>query len=230
MDRRPDLTPLHPLAKGAELRRTRIQGLGFLGDQVDALLRGNRQERYECQWKQLEDNAMSVLRYMTFAEYNRWANRRVYAAASRLTDAQYREDRGAFFRSVHGTLNHLLVADRLWLGRLAGESATPIPLDAIAYEELAELAAARELEDARICAFAAGLDPARIDAPFRYVRASTGENLEAELGATLDHVFNHQTHHRGQVHAMLTALVGTAPELDLIFFQRETGRGVRIIG
>jgi uncharacterized damage-inducible protein DinB len=173
---------------------------------------------------------MSALRYVTFANYNQWANRRVYAAASRLTDTQYREDRGAFFRSVHGTLNHLLVADRLWLGRLTGESASPIALDAIVHEDLAELAAAREREDARICAFAAGLDAARIDAPFRYMRASTGEYFEAELGAMLDHVFNHQTHHRGQVHAMLTALVGTAPELDLLYFQRETGRGIRLIG
>lgn len=173
---------------------------------------------------------MSTERYASLAEYNRWANRRVYAAASRLTDAQYRADRGAFFHSVHGTLNHLLVTDRIWMGRLTGETEAPTPLDTILHDSLSELALARAQEDDRICSFAASLDPARISAPFRYVRGLTGETFEAGLGPTLDHVFNHQTHHRGQVHAMLTGLVGEAPELDLLYFQRETGRGSRKIG
>jgi len=173
---------------------------------------------------------MSTDRYATLAEYNQWANRRLYAAASRLTDDQYRADRGAFFRSVHGTLNHLLVTDQIWMGRFTGETEVPTPLDTILHESLSELGTARAQEDGRIGTFIASLHPERIGAPFRYVRGLTGETFEAVLGPTLDHVFNHQTHHRGQLHAMLTGLDREAPELDLLYFQRETGRGSRKIG
>ena len=87
------------------------------------------------------------------AAYNAWANRRLYDAAAALPDADYRADRGAFFKSVHGTLNHLLVADRIWMRRFTGAGEHPNRLDAILFEDLSELRAAREAEDGRIAAY-----------------------------------------------------------------------------
>ena len=89
-------------------------------------------------------------RYTMFAAYNAWANERLYDAAARLSDADYRADRGAFFKSVHGTLNHLLLADRIWMRRFTGSGEHPDRLDAILYDAFAELRAARRAEDARI--------------------------------------------------------------------------------
>ena len=99
--------------------------------------------------------------FQMFAGYNAWANARLYAAAAQLPDAEYRADHGAFFKSVHGTLNHLLVGDRIWMQRLTGEGDAPTRLDAILFEELAPLRAARAAEDARIVAFVTGLSERR---------------------------------------------------------------------
>jgi uncharacterized damage-inducible protein DinB len=155
-----------------------------------------------------------------FGRYNAWANGRLYDAAARLTTEQYRADRGAFFKSVHGTLNHLLVTDRIWMQRFAGEGDAPDSLDAILFETLGELRAAREAEDRRISTFVDGLDQARIEGTIKYRRVSSPEVFEQQLAPALAHWFNHQTHHRGQVHALLTGLAGQAPELDLLYFQR----------
>ncbi len=78
-------------------------------------------------------------RYRMFAGYNAWANERLYAAAAKLTDAEYRADRGAFFKSVHGTLNHLLVGDRIWMQRFTGQGEAPARLDTILFDDLASL-------------------------------------------------------------------------------------------
>jgi uncharacterized damage-inducible protein DinB len=155
-----------------------------------------------------------------FSHYNAWANGRIYDAAARLSTEQYRADRGAFFKSVHGTLNHLLVTDRLWMKRFTGEGEAPDRLDAILFETLEELRAAREAEDRRINQWVEGLDERRIAATIKYRRVSSPEEFEQQLSLALAHWFNHQTHHRGQVHALLTGLVGKAPELDLLYFQR----------
>jgi len=160
-------------------------------------------------------------RYTMFAGYNRWANARLYAAAAALPDADYRADRGAFFKSVHGTLNHLLVADRIWLKRFTGTGEAPARLDTILFEDLAALQAAREAEDARIIAWTESLTDEQLRATFRYQPITNPRVIEQQLAPALDHFFNHQTHHRGQVHCLLTAITGTAPSLDLIAYQRE---------
>jgi uncharacterized damage-inducible protein DinB len=162
--------------------------------------------------------------YRMFGHYNAWANGRLYEAASRLSSEQYRADRGAFFKSVHGSLNHLLVTDRIWMQRFTGEGEAPTRLDAILFETFDSLRAAREAEDRRIIGFVEGLDARRIAGTIKYRRVSTPEEFEQELAPALAHWFNHQTHHRGQVHAVLTGLVGEAPELDLLFFQRLSGK------
>ncbi|MGP8231811.1 MAG: DinB family protein [Methylovirgula sp.] len=158
-----------------------------------------------------------------FAGYNAWANALVYEHAARLSDADYRADRGAFFKSVHGTLNHLLVADRIWMRRFTGEGEVVPRLDAILHESLADLRAARIREDERIMVFAAGLDAARLKAPLRYEAISSPAQIEQELETALAHFFNHQTHHRGQIHGLLTSLTGEGPVLDLVAYQRQVG-------
>lgn len=158
--------------------------------------------------------------FVTFAHYNRWANRRLYAVAAELTDAQYREDRGAFFGSLRGTLNHLLVGDRVWFNRFTGEGVNPPGLDAILHDRFDELRIAREAEDERILAFVNHLDESRLDHPFAY-RSMDGSPVELPLAQLLAHVFNHQTHHRGQAHTLLTQFGRTVPALDLVYFLRE---------
>ncbi len=162
--------------------------------------------------------------YRMFGHYNAWANGRLYAAAARLSPDQYRADRGAFFKSVHGTFNHLLVTDRIWMQRFTGAGDAPNRLDAILFETFDELRAAREAEDRRIVEFVDGLDEVRIAGTIKYRRVSSPEQFEQQLAPALAHWFNHQTHHRGQVHALLTGLIGEAPELDLLFFQRIAAR------
>jgi len=163
--------------------------------------------------------------YATFAGYNAWANRRLYDAAAALTDADYRADRGAFFKSIHGTLNHLLVTDRIWMRRFTGEGGAPARLDTILHDRLPDLRDAREAEDRRIVAYVDGLDEARLAGFIRYRRVSTPDMFVQRLMPALDHWFNHQTHHRGQAHAILTGLGKTAPELDLLYYQREVDAG-----
>ncbi|WP_246505286.1 DinB family protein [Microvirga antarctica] len=155
------------------------------------------------------------------AGYNAWCNRRVYEAVARLSDAEYRADCGAFFKSVHGTLNHLIATDRIWLRRFTGEGEAPSRLDAILFETFATLAPAREAEDSRILSYANGLTEEDLGRRFRYRRVSEPDEIEEPLAPTLFHLFNHQTHHRGQVHGLLTHLGHGAPSLDLIQFVRE---------
>jgi uncharacterized damage-inducible protein DinB len=158
--------------------------------------------------------------YRMFGHYNAWANGRLYEAVARLSTEQYRADRGAFFGSVRGTLSHLLVTDRIWMQRFTGAGDAPGRLDAILFETFDELRAARAAQDRRIVSFVDGLDDARIAGTIKYRRVSSPQEFEQQLAPALAHWFNHQTHHRGQVHALLTGLVGEAPELDLLFFQR----------
>jgi uncharacterized damage-inducible protein DinB len=163
---------------------------------------------------------MMKAHFASFARYNEWANQRLYDAASALPDADYRADRGAFFKSLHGTLNHMLVADRVWMKRFTGEGEAPDKLNAILHEQLADLRAARETEDRRIIAYVDGLDDERLAGTISYRRVSTPDMFVQALAPALSHFFNHQTHHRGQAHAILTSIAGKAPELDLLYFQR----------
>ena len=142
-------------------------------------------------------------RYQMFAGYNAWCNERLYDAAADLRDADYRADRGAFFKSLHGTLNHLLVGDRIWMRRFTGEGEVPTSLDAILYDDFAALRAARRSEDALISRYVDGLSDADFWRPFRYRTVVRPADIEQPLAPALDHFFNHQTHHRGQAHALL---------------------------
>ena len=156
----------------------------------------------------------------SMAGYNAWANRRLYAAAQTVPDDAYRRPVGVFFGSLHGTLNHLLVTDRIWLRRLTGSGDAPDRLDAILFDRLADLHAARVAEDRRIEDYVAGLTAGALATPLAY-RTTSGAAETQPLWQVLAHLFNHQTHHRGQAHAALTRLGAAAPSLDLVVLQRE---------
>ena len=160
--------------------------------------------------------------YAAFARYNAWANRRLYDAAGELSDEEYRADRGAFFKSMHGTLNHLLTADRVWMHRFTGDGPSPERLDMIHHDQLQDLRAAREKEDERIVAYIDRLTEAQLGGTIRYRRVSTPEEFVQALAPALAHFFNHQTHHRGQAHSILCTFGHRGLVLDLLAFQRET--------
>ena len=162
--------------------------------------------------------------FQMFADYNRWANDRTYQACAELTDDEYRSDTGAFFGSAHRTLNHLLTADRIWLRRMTGAGDAPDALDAVLFEEFAELRAARAAEDRRIIDFVETLDGQRIAGAFTYTPITNPKPITQPLGPVLSHVFNHQTHHRGQVHMILTSLGKPSLALDLVYFLRSDGQ------
>jgi uncharacterized damage-inducible protein DinB len=166
-------------------------------------------------------------RYQMLAGYNAWANERLYDAASKLPDGEYRADRGAFFGSLHGTLNHILIGDRIWMRRFTGAGEAPDRLDAILYDDFEPLREARRAEDLRISRYCSGIDATILDGEFSYRTIVKASTVTQKLAPALDHFFNHQTHHRGQAHCLLTAIGGreAAPSLDLILFQRETGLG-----
>ncbi len=140
----------------------------------------------------------------TMASYNRWMNERVYDAAASLEDATRKRDVGAFFKSIHGTLNHLLLADRLWMGRFTGEPYTIESLDQELYPDFATLRGEREREDERIIEWMAGLTPEDLEGELTYTSAVNPRPRRYPLWFAISHFFNHQTHHRGQVTTLLT--------------------------
>jgi uncharacterized damage-inducible protein DinB len=149
-----------------------------------------------------------------YARYNRLANERLYAACARLGEAAYRRDLGAFFGSVHGTLNHLLLGDTIWMARFQGGTHPSTGLDAILHDDFAALHAARQAMDRRIERFFAGLPPGFECGSVRYVNNS-GFATEDPWSVILPHFFNHQTHHRAQAHTLLSQLGVDPPVLDL---------------
>jgi uncharacterized damage-inducible protein DinB len=158
--------------------------------------------------------------FMMFAAYNQWANNRIYDAAAELNDEEYNRDIGAFFGSMLGTLNHLLVTDRIWMKRFTGLGDAPASLDAVVHRALPVLRGAREAEDRRIVDWVAGLSDKALTGRFSYMTVSDMRTVSQRLAPALAHLFNHQTHHRGQAHTILTVLGRPSLNLDLINFQR----------
>jgi uncharacterized damage-inducible protein DinB len=161
--------------------------------------------------------------FVMMADYNAWANGRLYGMARQLPDEQYRRDVGAYFKSLHGTLNHLMVADLIWVRRLTGVGDQPRNLNAIIFDDLPSLVAARQQVDQRILTYVDSLSDAQLEETWDY-RMLDGTLQRHRRRETLAHLFNHQTHHRGQAHAILTVLGVCEPDgLDLLLMQRERG-------
>lgn len=137
----------------------------------------------------------------TMARYNQWMNEKLYAAAAELSDEQRKADRGAFFASLHGTFNHLLLADQAWLQRFRGEPVTMrTPRDEL-HEDFTALREARTRMDADIHAWAAGLGEAPEE--FRFYSVTYQRERVIPFHAAVLQFFNHQTHHRGQATTLL---------------------------
>lgn len=153
------------------------------------------------------------------AAYNAEMNRRLYAAADALTPAQRTEDRGAFFGSIHGTLSHLLWGDRTWMSRFAGWEAPAVGIrqSPALYSDWDALKAARTEADSGIEGWAARLDPAWLQGTLGWFSAAMGREMTRPRWVLVTHFFNHQAHHRGQVHALVTGFGGKTGDTDLPF-------------
>lgn len=167
--------------------------------------------------------------YEILAGFNRWANRRIYSAVATLSDADFHKDMGAFFGSIHATLNHILVVDRLWISRAVGEYHAIKGLDQILHEDLTSLTEDREKMDERIIQLVGRLmagEDGGLDKEVKYLLVKTEEKHSSPVRHILLTLFNHHTHHRGQVHCMLSQLgIKDPPALDIIFYLRELDQG-----
>lgn len=161
------------------------------------------------------------------ARYNRWMNDKLYALAATLSDEARKRDSGAFFKSIHGTFNHLLLADRVWLGRVNGVT---VPQDHIGpggirsldqelYSDFEDLRRQRTLTDDELSAWVTGLTAERLAAPLVFMRR--GQRQESPLWWAVAHLFNHQTHHRGQVTTLFMQQGRDPGSTDLLAMLRE---------
>ncbi|PRY24858.1 putative damage-inducible protein DinB [Aliiruegeria haliotis] len=157
------------------------------------------------------------------ARYNEWQNTALGAAAAALDSDALTRDRGAFFGSILATLNHLLWADRLWMSRLAGWEAPAGSMteNLSLCPTLACWAGDRARADGRIRLWAQRLRPANLRGDLVWYSGLQGKDIVKPIATCVTHMFNHQTHHRGQVHAMLTAAGAETAATDLVFMPEE---------
>jgi uncharacterized damage-inducible protein DinB len=160
------------------------------------------------------------------ARYNRWMNDKLYALAATLSDEVRKRDSGAFFRSIHGTFNHILLADRVWLARFKGVLAPDgfmapgiRTLDQELYADFEQLRRERALTDDELSGWISELTQERLAAPLVFMRR--GHRLESPLWGLVAHVFNHQTHHRGQITTLFSQHGHDPGSTDLFAMLRE---------
>jgi len=155
----------------------------------------------------------------TMARYNQWQNRSLYQAADRLEADERLKDRGAFFSSIHGTLSHLLWGDQQWMSRfapaLADKPPTLVRESPGNYPDWDDLKARRTAFDQTILNWADDMPPDWLDGDLLWYSGALKANTSKPKWITVAHFFNHQTHHRGQVHAMLTAAGAKPDDTDL---------------
>lgn len=153
------------------------------------------------------------------AAYNAEMNVRLYEAAGRLSDVERSQERGAFWGSIHGTFSHLMWADLLWMSRFDGWTAPAINQKHSAgmFADFATLHTARVEADAKIIAWAGRVDEAWLGRDQTWFSGSVGREVTLPRGVLMVHFFNHQTHHRGQAHALITACDEKTGDTDLVF-------------
>lgn len=167
------------------------------------------------------------------AAYNRWMNRKIYACAASMDVAELHADKKAFFGSVFGTLNHILVADILWMKRFVGhpsnllalqplrELDNPTSLSQFLHADFEHLAEARRTMDEVIMGICSEASEGDYAQRLNYV-TTTGQTFVNEFGTVVQHFFNHQTHHRGQVTTLLSQSGIDVGATDLIVMLRES--------
>ncbi|RUT10302.1 hypothetical protein DSM106972_007970 [Dulcicalothrix desertica PCC 7102] len=150
------------------------------------------------------------------AQYNRWMNQKLYAICAEIPDSKRKEDLGAFFKSIHGTLNHLLYGDRAWIGRFIGEPFAAKIGDEL-YEDFNELVVQREVTDLQIIEWSQKLSSEWLHQDFKYTSGVDGKTRILPAWVLVTHMFNHQTHHRGQLTTLLSQLEYNPGVTDLPF-------------
>jgi len=161
--------------------------------------------------------------FTQLARYNVWATARLLNGVAAVSDADYRRDVGLFFKSIHGTLNHLLVGEhQLWYVRFAEGTSPRVALDAELESDRTRLALRLSEGAARWEPLIANMPPERWDGTLNYT-TMRGTTASLPFAATLAHVFNHGTHHRGQITAALTALGQPCPALDYVYHLQNPG-------
>jgi uncharacterized damage-inducible protein DinB len=148
------------------------------------------------------------------ASYNTWANAQTRAECAKLSEEQLKKNVGAFFGSIHGTLNHVMVADRIWMARFLGEAEFQSPLDAILHGDSVQFWEERAAFDARIEAFAAGVTADWLAGTLTFGRVSSPVKRTRPRWALVVHMFNHATYHRGQVTTLMKQMGFDPAETD----------------
>lgn len=162
--------------------------------------------------------------FQTLARYNVWATHRLLDAVEKLSEEEYRRDVGLFFKSIHGTLNHMLVGEHmLWYPRFAKGLSPQFALNAEIEPVRERLAQALRGGSGNWKPLIESIPVERFEGKLAYT-TTTGQAVSLPFAATLTHVFNHGTHHRGQITAALTMLGKPCPELDLVRMLQEDGK------
>jgi uncharacterized damage-inducible protein DinB len=151
------------------------------------------------------------------ARYNAWMNKNLYARLGDIPDTRRKEDAGLFFKSLHGTLNHLLLVDKLWLGRLQNQPFSVESLDQELYADFAQLRLQHKKSDRHLTDYVDNLSAEDLQGELRYVSVRTGEQQCFPVALVLAHLFNHQTHHRGQITAAMSRQGLDYGVTDMIF-------------
>ena len=158
---------------------------------------------------------MTVAYFQTMSRYNRWMNEKLFAACDAMPDELRRADKGAFFKSVHGTLNHILLCDRLWLRRFTHRPYSATSLDQELYADWSELKRERTATDDAIDAWLASLSDDVLQAPLTFTSLSVTQERTMPLWVLCAHLFNHQTHHREQLTTLMEQLGYDSGATDL---------------
>ena len=158
-----------------------------------------------------------IANFQLLANFNKWTNEKIITSCKKLTETEYKKDRGAFFSSIHGTLNHLLVVDRAYISRIEGKDHNLKGLNQILFESLHQLEEARIKEDKHLVDLVNSLSKENMHKEITYKGFETG-NTTYTINILLITLFNHQTHHRGQIHNMLSQAGVKPPQIDVLDF------------
>ncbi|AFZ34015.1 DinB family protein [Stanieria cyanosphaera PCC 7437] len=142
--------------------------------------------------------------YETMAQYNQWMNQKLYQICADIPDSKRKENLGAFFKSIHGTLNHLLYGDLAWMGRFLGKPFTITKTSEELYSDFEQLRQKREETDLQIIEWSKNLQPQWLEQPFKYTSNVDHQTRILPTWLLVTHMFNHQTHHRGQLTTLLS--------------------------
>ena len=152
---------------------------------------------------------------LLMAQYNRWMNQQFYTLCATITDEERKRDRGAFFKSIHGTLNHILFGDKAWMGRFVNEPLTGVKIGQELYSNFDDMRVERERMDAWILEWARGVKDDWLQAPFSFTSGIDGKTRTMPTWTLVTQMFNHQTHHRGQLSTLLKQIGIDPGETDI---------------